>query len=41
MCINKIFNNRIELKINKRLDNEEDKQRLYNLTNDIFDENKN
>ena len=40
-CVNKIFNNKIELKINKRLTNEDDKIKMYNLTNVIFDENKN
>jgi hypothetical protein len=38
-CINILFNNRITLKINKRLKTEEDRIRLVNLKNDIFNTN--
>ena len=40
-CIDIMFPNQISLKINKRLKNEEDKIKLNNLKNDIFDPTKN
>ena len=36
-CVDALFPNQITLKENKRLTNAEDKQRLVNLKNDIFD----
>jgi hypothetical protein len=35
-CINKIFPNQINLKINKRLKNEKDKEMMMNLKNDLL-----
>jgi hypothetical protein len=40
-CINMIFNNHILLKINKRLNSEDDKEKLNNLKTDIFNEKNN
>jgi hypothetical protein len=36
-CINIMFPDQINIKINKRLESEEDKQKLYSLKDDIFD----
>ena len=40
-CINSMFNNQIILTINKRLENEEDRDILTNLKDDIFNLNLN
>ena len=38
-CINIIFNNQIELKINKRLTDTKEQERLDNFKNDLFNNN--
>ena len=39
-CLNQMFTDQITLKTNKRLKSEEDKKRLIQIKNDIFDLNK-